>query len=229
MGGNSLERQKRSHHKSYRSRPELPNKIDPKAILSSSENRELTGEQHVANIQSDHNKTHPSSPNMFRKFLLKDANMSTNLSQLLNDSQEVQSEKVRNRRELGSVSKDKKVDVKVHSNNEVLEESGSSGLKMDKMEESLNPFNYNYKDSKKFQTDLEPVSNSSDNETYGRKSLASDYDDYSDEGSVGFDHHVEDNVGIRSTESKFRSYYIAAEEIFWDYGINKPAQLIKPR
>ncbi|XDV37758.1 hypothetical protein PO909_007314 [Leuciscus waleckii] len=229
MGGNSLERQKRSHHKSYRSRPELPNKIDPKAILSSSENRELTAEQHVANIQSDHNKTHPSGPNLFRKLLLKDANMSTNLSQLLNDSQEVQSEKVRNRREMWSVSKDKKVDVKVHSNNEVLEESGSSGLKKDKMEESLNPFNYNYKDSKKLQLDLEPVSNSSDNQTYGRKSLASDYDDYSDEGSVGLDHHIEDNVGIRSTESKFRSYYIAAEEIFWDYGINKPAQLIKPR
>lgn len=237
MGGNSLERQKRSHHKSYRSRPELPNEIDPTVILSSSENRELTGEHQNVNIQSDHNKTHPSGQtanDLFRKFLLKDANLSTNLSQLMNDSEKVQSEKVRDRRELWSASKDKKEDVKVHSNNEVLEESGSSGLKKDKMEESLNPFNYNYKDLKNFQLDLEPVlepmSNSSDNQTYGRKSLASDYDDYSDEGSVlGLDHHVEDNVGIRSAESRFRSYYIAAEEIFWDYGINKPAQLIKSR
>uniref|UniRef100_A0A8C2AHZ6 Coagulation factor VIII, procoagulant component n=1 Tax=Cyprinus carpio TaxID=7962 RepID=A0A8C2AHZ6_CYPCA len=127
-----------------------------------------------------------------------------------------------------------KVDAKVHSNNEVLKDSGSSGLKQDKMEESLNLHNYDYKDPKKFQPDLEsvlePVSNSSDNQTYGRRSLASDYDDYGDEGSVlDLGHHVEDNVGIRSTESRFRSYYIAAEEIMWDYGINKPAQLIKPR
>lgn len=239
MGGNSLERQKRSHHKleSYRSRPELPNEIDPTVT----ENWELTGENqnlNVANIQSDadtHNKTHPSAKtthDLFRKFILKDAN----LSQLLNNSVEVISDRARNRRELWSVGKDKinKVDVKVLSKNEVLEDSGSAGLKMDKMEESLNPLNYNYKDPKKFRPDLEPVlepmSNSSDNQTYGRKSLESDYDDYSDEGSVfGLDHHIEDNVGIRSTESRFRSYYIAAEEILWDYGINKPAQLIKQR
>uniref|UniRef100_A0A673K2E5 Coagulation factor VIII-like n=1 Tax=Sinocyclocheilus rhinocerous TaxID=307959 RepID=A0A673K2E5_9TELE len=121
MGGNSLERQKRSHNESepYRTRP---NEIDPTVI---------------------------------------------------------------NRRELWK--------------------SGSSGLKQDKMEESLN---LHYKDPKKFQPNLElvlePMSNSSDNQTY-------------------------DNVSIRSTESRFRSYYIAAEEIMWDYGINKPAQLIKPR
>ncbi|KAG1934570.1 coagulation factor VIII [Pimephales promelas] len=228
MGGNSLGRQKRS----YRS---TPNEIDPPVILISSENRELTREHRNVNVANIHNKTRPSGQttnDLFRKFLLKDANLPTNLNPLLNDSKEVESEKLRDRRELWSVSKDKKVDVKVHSNNEVLEESGSSGVKKDKMEESLNPFNYNYKDLKTFKADLDPVlgpmSNSSDNQTYGRKSLSSDYDDYSDEGSVEV-HHVEDNVGIRSTESRFRSYYIAAEEIFWDYGINKPAQLIKPR
>uniref|UniRef100_A0A672NNC6 Coagulation factor VIII-like n=1 Tax=Sinocyclocheilus grahami TaxID=75366 RepID=A0A672NNC6_SINGR len=135
MSGNSLERQKRSHHESepYRRRP---NVIDPTVISNTAENKALTGKHQNMNI--------------------------------------------------------------------------------------------------KFQPDLEsvlePVSNSSDNQTYGRKSLASDYDDYGDEGSVlGLEHHVEDNVGIRSTESRFRSYYIAAEEIMWDYGINKPAQLIKPR
>ncbi|KAI2657139.1 Coagulation factor VIII [Labeo rohita] len=215
MGGNSLERRKRSL---------LESEIDP-----TTENKELN----VANIQLDEDKlkTHPTNE-LFRKFLFKDKNLPSN--QLLNDSVEEKSEKVRNRRELWSVSKDKitKVDVKVLSNNEVLEDSGSSGVKQDKMEESLNIHSYNYNDPKKFQPDFESVleSNSSDNQTYGRKSLASDYDDYGDEGSV-FDlvHHVEDNVGIRSTESKFRSYYIAAEEIMWDYGINKPAQLIKQR
>ncbi|XP_067314180.1 coagulation factor VIII [Pseudorasbora parva] len=242
--GNSLVRQKRSHHKSEsnRSRPDLPNEIDP-TVPSATENRELTEERrhfNVANVQPDADKlTHPSGKttnDLLRKFLLKETNLSTNLSQLPNGSLEVVSEKPRNQRELWSAGKDKinKVDVKVLGINEVLEDSGSSGLKQDKIEESLNPLNYNYKDSKNFQPDLEPVwepmSNSSDNQTYGRKSLASDYDDYSDEGSVlDSDHQAENNVGVRSTESKFRSYYIAAEEILWDYGINKPAQLIKPR
>uniref|UniRef100_A0A9J8AAU2 Coagulation factor VIII, procoagulant component n=1 Tax=Cyprinus carpio carpio TaxID=630221 RepID=A0A9J8AAU2_CYPCA len=135
MGGNSLERQKRSHHESEPHR-RRPNVIDPTVLSNTTENKALTGEHQNMNI--------------------------------------------------------------------------------------------------KFQPDLEsvlePVSNSSDNQTYGRRSLASDYDDYGDEGSVlDLGHHVEDNVGIRSTESRFRSYYIAAEEIMWDYGINKPAQLIKPR
>ncbi|KAL0176435.1 hypothetical protein M9458_028765, partial [Cirrhinus mrigala] len=218
MGGNSLERRKRSLHDS---------EIEP-----TTENKELTGEHqnfNVANIQLDEEelKTHPTNE-LFRKFLFKDKNMSSN--QLLNDSMEEKSEKVKNQRELRSVSKDKtKVDAKVLSNNEVLEDSGSSGLKQDKMEESLNIHSYNYNDPKKFQPDESVLeSNSSDNQTYGRKSLASDYDDYGDEESIlGLVHHVEDNVGIRSTESRFRSYYIAAEEVMWDYGINKPAQLIK--
>ncbi|XP_042593889.1 coagulation factor VIII-like [Cyprinus carpio] len=237
MGGNSLERQKRSHHESEPHR-RRPNVIDPTVLSNTTENKALTGEHqnmNIANIQlneDDDNKTHPAN-DLLRKLLFKDKNPLNN--QLLNDSTEEKSEKVSNV-ELWSVSKEKinKVDAKVQSNNEVLKDSGSSGLKQDKMEESLNLHNYDYKDPKKFQPDLEsvlePVSNSSDNQTYGRRSLASDYDDYGDEGSVlDLGHHVEDNVGIRSTESRFRSYYIAAEEIMWDYGINKPAQLIKPR
>ncbi|XP_042625807.1 coagulation factor VIII-like [Cyprinus carpio] len=238
LGGNSLRRQKRSHNESepYRTRP---NEIDPTVILNTTENKELTGEHHNLNIASiqldvvEHIKTHPTN-DLLRKFLFKDKKLSTN--QHLNDSMEEKYDKARNRRELWSVTKDKinKVDAKVLSNNEVLEESGSSGPKQDKMEESLNLHSYYYKDPKKFQPNLEmvlePMSNSSDNQNYGRKSLASDYDDYDDEGSVlGSDHHVENNVGIRSTESRFRSYYIAAEEIMWDYGINKPSQLVKPR
>lgn len=237
-GGNSVERQKRSHYESESFRS-VANEIDPTVLLNATENKELTGEHQKLNIKSiqlnevEHNKTHRTN-DLLRKFLFKDKNLST--KQHLNGSTEDKSDKSRNRRELCSVSKDKvnKVDAKVLSNNEVLEESGSSGPNKDKMEESLNLHSYNYKDPKRFQPNLElvlePVSNSSENQTHGRKSLASDYDDYGDEGSVfGSEHHVEDNVGIRSTESRFRSYYIAAEEIMWDYGINKPAQLIKPR
>lgn len=36
-------------------------------------------------------------------------------------------------------------------------------------------------------------------------------------------------VNPRSGEIRFNTYYIAAEEITWDYGIRKPHQLIRPR
>lgn len=36
-------------------------------------------------------------------------------------------------------------------------------------------------------------------------------------------------VDPRSGGSSFRTYYIAAEEITWDYGISKPHQLINNR
>lgn len=38
-----------------------------------------------------------------------------------------------------------------------------------------------------------------------------------------------DYIDVRSGEVRYRHYYIAAEEITWDYGIRKPHQLIKPR
>ncbi|XP_009305924.2 coagulation factor VIII [Danio rerio] len=222
IGGNSVERQKRSHQESHTvtsSYTELP--------------------------QNQHNETQAGADTtneLLRKFLFKHTNL--NISRRTQDEMEeslnplsfntirnismVEIEKARSRRELWSVGKTNQKDVKAMSDNEVLEDSGR---KRDKMEESLNPLSYNYKDLKKYsEMGLEPASNSSDDKMYGKKSVTSDYDDYSDEGSVvGLDHFVEDNVGVRSTESKFRSYYIAAEEVMWDYGIDKPAQLIKPR
>uniref|UniRef100_A0A8C9WHF2 Coagulation factor VIII-like n=1 Tax=Scleropages formosus TaxID=113540 RepID=A0A8C9WHF2_SCLFO len=39
----------------------------------------------------------------------------------------------------------------------------------------------------------------------------------------------ENKIYLRSTEGKYRSYYIAAEEIMWDYGLTKPQQLFKPK
>lgn len=38
-----------------------------------------------------------------------------------------------------------------------------------------------------------------------------------------------DYIDMRSGEVRYRHYYIAAEEITWDYGIRKPHQLIKLR
>lgn len=34
---------------------------------------------------------------------------------------------------------------------------------------------------------------------------------------------------MRSLGTRYRHYYIAAEEVTWDYGIGKPYQLIKHR
>ncbi|KAL4631181.1 coagulation factor VIII-like [Arapaima gigas] len=61
-------------------------------------------------------------------------------------------------------------------------------------------------------------------------SLAQEYDYYSDEeNETSSTSDFEDDLELRSTEGKYRSYYIAAEEIFWDYGLKKPQQLVKPK
>lgn len=38
-----------------------------------------------------------------------------------------------------------------------------------------------------------------------------------------------DYLDLRSGELRYPHYYIAAEEVTWDYGIKKPNQLIKPQ
>ncbi|KAK5925006.1 hypothetical protein CgunFtcFv8_017569 [Champsocephalus gunnari] len=58
--------------------------------------------------------------------------------------------------------------------------------------------------------------------------LSLEYDDYSQEANGTFDSSATDNMDLRSGQPKLRHYYIAAEEISWDYGIRKPHQLIKP-
>lgn len=242
--GNSVERQRRSHliSESYRRRPELPNQI-PDLTFNITEDTETLDEQIHINITNTENTYQPNKTNnVFRKLFLRDPNHIQHSKDVKEGSGVVSENqtdlKVRFRREMWTVNKDKiheagvKVE-KVGSDNEVLEDSESSGLKRDKMEESLDPLSYNYKNPKTFPANAdveEPESNSSENQTYGRKSAIDDYDDYSDDGSVhSADHSDNDHFNIRSTESRFRSYYIAAEEIMWDYGINRPAQLIKQR
>ncbi|XP_035525387.1 coagulation factor VIII isoform X1 [Morone saxatilis] len=55
------------------------------------------------------------------------------------------------------------------------------------------------------------------------------YDDYSQEVNNQSGIIATDYMDLRSGEVRYRHYYIAAEEITWDYGIRKPHQLIKPR
>ncbi|KAM6953333.1 coagulation factor VIII [Aplochiton taeniatus] len=73
---------------------------------------------------------------------------------------------------------------------------------------------------------VDNVNDTADNKTQGM-SLSEDYDDYSEEENSTFGTLGE--VDPRNADSQYRSYYIAAEEITWDYGIKLPHQLIKPR
>ncbi|KAE8285866.1 Coagulation factor VIII Procoagulant component Precursor [Larimichthys crocea] len=59
--------------------------------------------------------------------------------------------------------------------------------------------------------------------------MSLDYDDYSEEVNSPSDLFPTMNINPRSGEVRFHHYYIAAEEITWNYGIRKPHQLIKPR
>ncbi|XP_069550600.1 coagulation factor VIII [Brachyistius frenatus] len=63
-----------------------------------------------------------------------------------------------------------------------------------------------------------------------RIDMALQYDDYGQEvNSTSNDVFGTDYIRPRSGEIRPRHYYIAAEEIAWDYGIRMPHQLIKPR
>ncbi|KAJ8405238.1 hypothetical protein AAFF_G00322290 [Aldrovandia affinis] len=90
-----------------------------------------------------------------------------------------------------------------------------------------------YKDVDKQRLDLQvldPQVNVSENINFTRRGLSLDYDDYSDAGNssqMPFD--FDEDLNIRASDGQYRNYYIAAEEVMWDYGIKKPQQLIKPR
>uniref|UniRef100_A0A4W5QDY1 Coagulation factor VIII, procoagulant component n=1 Tax=Hucho hucho TaxID=62062 RepID=A0A4W5QDY1_9TELE len=77
--------------------------------------------------------------------------------------------------------------------------------------------------------DLDFSNVSNDNETAPRNTVSLEYDDYSEEDTGTAYIGAEDNLDLRTTDGHYRSYYIAAQEITWDYGIRKPHQLIKTR
>lgn len=110
------------------------------------------------------------------------------------------------------------------SDNDVLKD-------LDKLMKSPDPQIYDYKDVHHLNLSSQySPSNSSQNETYLKNLPPLEYDDYEDEGNkTVLSFSSTDEINIRSSETKFRSYYIAAEEIMWDYGIDKPSQLISAR
>ncbi|CAL8264274.1 unnamed protein product [Lota lota] len=81
---------------------------------------------------------------------------------------------------------------------------------------------------------VDPVELKSHNHTDNRTaqlSLSLEYEDYSLGDNDTFSEYGMNYVDPRSGagNSKYRNYYIAAEEVTWDYGIRIPPQLIKPR
>lgn len=80
------------------------------------------------------------------------------------------------------------------------------------------------------------VKNSTDNSTDPRQPFSFEYDDYSLERNISSTNDIPFKGVLnprsgspRASHSNFRSYYIAAEEILWDYGVTKPHQLIRPK
>ncbi|XP_064182093.1 coagulation factor VIII [Anguilla rostrata] len=77
---------------------------------------------------------------------------------------------------------------------------------------------------------LDPQVNGSESSNSTRRGLSLEYDDYSQEtNSSRMDFDFEEDLNMRASDGKYRNYYIAAEEVMWDYGLKKPQQLIKPR
>ncbi|XP_077589064.1 coagulation factor VIII [Stigmatopora nigra] len=59
-------------------------------------------------------------------------------------------------------------------------------------------------------------------------SLSADYDDYGLTEKSTVDGGTSGQIHLRSSKTMYRKYYIAAEEMDWDYGVKKATHLIKP-
>ncbi|KAF5893336.1 coagulation factor VIII-like, partial [Clarias magur] len=170
------------------------------------------------------------SVDLFKKFIQKSGlNMTSDLGPKINLTE-------RPRRQASEKDMDRVTKTKdAVSDNDVLTDAV---LDLDKLFESLDAHNSPHIDQHLDQRQDQHLDlsseysrpNSSQNETHSKKHLSLEYDDYEDdENETIVSNEASDKIDIRSGESRFRSYYIAAEEIMWDYGIDKPSQLISTR
>ncbi|KAG7464564.1 hypothetical protein MATL_G00166880 [Megalops atlanticus] len=135
------------------------------------------------------------------------------------------------RRDTRGEDKDREAEnqvLKVSSDSE-----GEDFSHFDKMQSSQDQTEYGYNDQERQPLDLQvldPQLNVSDHGNLTRRGLTLEYDDYnSEENSTLMFADFDSDFKGRSTDGRYRNYYIAAEEVMWDYGIKKPQQLIKPR
>ncbi|XP_032410683.1 coagulation factor VIII isoform X1 [Xiphophorus hellerii] len=89
--------------------------------------------------------------------------------------------------------------------------------------------NYIYSESEGLLDDLLDLEYNFTDGNTTEVNLSFEYDDYNSEVNGSSEIFGTGAVGPRSGETKPRNYYIAADEITWDYGIKTPNQFIKPR
>ncbi|TSK87429.1 Coagulation factor VIII [Bagarius yarrelli] len=196
-------------------------KSDPESLRGTAENKTMTS-QDVGKPETSNIDKSPSG-NLVKKFFQK-LGLNANL-ELGSESNLTE----RSRREIWEKNKAK--DTKsndVMSDNDILKDLIPE---MDKLMESPDPYKYAYKDEQELNLNSQySPSNSSQNKTHPKNLKYQEYDDYDDDSNKNtFSYSSTNEIDVRASKLKYRSYYIAAEEIMWDYGINKPAQLISAR
>ncbi|XP_022532238.2 coagulation factor VIII [Astyanax mexicanus] len=237
----------RSHQTSLEGSNEIEMEVEDTSMMKENQSIPNTITSSIYDSEAStksFNRKNDSSIDLFKKFIQKSTwNMTTEPNKHQDDhleDSEVTSEPnsnltERSRRQTWGVHKEEDeiaIPNDVLSENDILNDDVQE---VDKLVESLNLQSYPQKQPPPIPSLTSQVSStnqtSSLNQSAPKQSSTSiDYDDYESEGNEStLSFNTWDGMNIRSSESKFRSYYISAEEILWDYGIQKPAHLLTSR
>ncbi|XP_062875113.1 coagulation factor VIII isoform X1 [Trichomycterus rosablanca] len=227
---NSLSRQKRHVDNSTWEQNSGQSDLESTNETSSGTDEVLVEDENLisSNVKAERNRDADGTGNVFtdpfKKFIHR-----SNLSEPLNlTSKDDSKPTVTNRiqRNTWGAKKDADKFGKPNdplSDNEILTDS-------DRLVETQDPHKCTLKNHKFDPKSQHSQSTSSHNQTLPPRSGSADYDDYEDEANeTAPNFNSDESINIRSSESLFRSYYIAAEEVTWNYGIEKPPQLINSR
>ncbi|XP_078117549.1 coagulation factor VIII [Sander vitreus] len=145
-------------------------------------------------------------------------------------------EKAEERSEMSSVNNgtkgelEKSNEILLNSNPQLKEKVSTVDLSYSgNMDQNLVKQNHIQPQPERLTVDRLKYNYTADNNNTPAIDLSLEYDDYSQEVNGTSDMIATDYMDLRSGETRYRHYYIAAEEITWNYGIRKPHQLIKPR
>ncbi|XP_007550435.1 coagulation factor VIII isoform X1 [Poecilia formosa] len=119
-------------------------------------------------------------------------------------------------------------------NNDITPNGDASESQQVRSENLISPVeemgeNYIYSESEGLLDDLLDLEYNFTDGNTTEVNLSFEYDDYNNEVNSSSEVFGTGLIGPRSGETKPRNYYIAADEITWDYGIKTPHQVIKPR
>ncbi|XP_037531746.1 coagulation factor VIII [Nematolebias whitei] len=111
-------------------------------------------------------------------------------------------------------------------NSEESKVSAEDVISSEFMDENFVPQNHIFAEPVRLPDDLLDLDYNFTDANLNQIDLALEYDDYKEEVNSSSEVFGSDYMDLRSGELRPRLYYIAAEEIAWDYGIKKPHQLI---